>query len=358
MASISLHHIHKSYQGHAVLHGVTLDIQDGEFIALVGPSGCGKSTLLRVLAGLEEIDSGQLHVGTHNITHEPPQSRNMSMVFQNYALYPHMSVASNLGFALQLQKVASADIAQRVQEVANILGLQDLLQRRPAQLSGGQRQRVAMGRAIIRQPQAFLFDEPLSNLDAQLRVQMRAEIKALHQRLGTTTIYVTHDQIEAMTMADRIVVLRDGHIEQVGTPLELYDRPANAFVAQFIGSPSMNLIAARVHNRTHQVRTDDGLELALPVSLELPSGQDLLLGIRPEHIQLHPSAADSAVLQSEALVVEPTGTDTQIIAQCGLLRLTTLSHERLPITPGNPLKLHVPTEHLHVFDARSGARLH
>lgn len=357
MASITLRDVRKHYQGQEVLHGVSLDIQDGEFVALVGPSGCGKSTLLRMLAGLEEITGGHIQLGERLINDVPPQERNIAMVFQNYALYPHMSVAENLGFALRLHKTPPAVIAQRVQEVAGILGLEALLQRRPAQLSGGQRQRVAMGRAIIRQPQAFLFDEPLSNLDAQLRVQMRAEIKALHQRLGTTTVYVTHDQIEAMTMADRIVVLRDGRVEQAGTPLELYDHPANAFVAQFIGSPSMNLIHARVQEHRRSARTDDGLELDLPEALPLPSGQRVLLGIRPEHVQVRTEASHAQALAAQALVIEPTGTDTQVVAQLGQHRITSLARERLAVRAGAPLHVHVPAQHLHVFDAQSGVRL-
>lgn len=357
MASITLRDVRKSYQAQEVLHGISLDIQDGEFVALVGPSGCGKSTLLRMLAGLEDITGGHIQLCDRLINEVPPQERNIAMVFQNYALYPHMSVAENLGFALRLHQTPPTVIAQRVQEIAGILGLESLLQRLPAQLSGGQRQRVAMGRAIIRQPQAFLFDEPLSNLDAQLRVQMRAEIKALHQRLGTTTVYVTHDQIEAMTMADRIVVLRDGRVEQVGTPLELYDRPANAFVAQFIGSPSMNLIHARVQEHRHSARTDDGLELDLPPTLALSSGQEVVLGIRPEHVQVHPEANHAATLYARTLVIEPTGTDTQVVAQLGPHRITSLARKRLAVRAGMPLHVHLPTQHLHVFDAQSGARL-
>ncbi|HYP71260.1 MAG TPA: ATP-binding cassette domain-containing protein, partial [Variovorax sp.] len=236
MASIELRQLSKRYGKHAVVHGIDLHIGDGEFVALVGPSGCGKSTLLRMIAGLEETSGGEIHLGARRIDEVAPRDRDISMVFQNYALYPHMTVADNLGFSLRLQKLKPAEIKVRVAEVAGILGLAPLLERKPGQLSGGQRQRVAMGRAILRRPQAFLFDEPLSNLDAKLRVQVRTEIKALHQRLRTTTVYVTHDQVEAMTLADRIVVLKDGRIEQVGTPLDLYDRPGNAFVAGFIGS--------------------------------------------------------------------------------------------------------------------------
>ncbi len=353
MASISLRQLRKHYAAQAVLHDLSLEIRDGEFVALVGPSGCGKSTLLRMVAGLEAIDAGEILLGAQRLNDVAPRERNIAMVFQNYALYPHMSVAENLGFALRLQGVRPAERKQRVDAVAEILNLQGLLDRRPAQLSGGQRQRVAMGRAIIREPQAFLFDEPLSNLDAKLRVQMRTEIKALHQRLGTTTLYVTHDQIEAMTMADRIVVLRDGRIEQAGTPLELYDRPRNAFVAGFIGAPAMNLLAGRAQDGG-RLLTDDGLQLPLPAGLRLAPGQAVWLGVRPEHLQV--TSADQG-LRAEVQVLEPTGAETQIAARLGGQNVIAVSRERIDLRPGSPLGLRPMAHQLHVFDQSTGARL-
>jgi multiple sugar transport system ATP-binding protein len=360
MASIALRQLRKHFEGHDVLKGISLDIAEGEFVALVGPSGCGKSTLLRMLAGLEEVSSGQIVLGGQVINEVPPRERNIAMVFQNYALYPHMTVAENLGFALKLQRQAPAAIAQRVQQVAEILGLEPLLGRLPAQLSGGQRQRVAMGRAIVREPLAFLFDEPLSNLDAKLRVQMRTEIKSLHQRLRTTTVYVTHDQIEAMTMADRIVVMRDGVIEQVGTPLELYDRPRNAFVAQFIGSPAMNLIAARSQPAQDgwQLVTDDGQRLPLLPGLQAQGARELWLGVRPEHVQLE-VAPLSGVATSAATVevVEPTGAETQVVSRFGQQPLISTVKERLALAPGQALHWYTAPQHWHVFDRHSGERL-
>lgn len=360
MASIAIHDVRKHFEGSEVLKGISLDIRDGEFVALVGPSGCGKSTLLRILAGLESVSSGEVVLGDRLINDVAPRDRNMAMVFQNYALYPHLSVAENLGFALKLQRQPSAVIAAKVQGVADILGLAPLLDRKPGQLSGGQRQRVAMGRAIIREPEAFLFDEPLSNLDAKLRVQMRTEIKALHQRLNTTTVYVTHDQIEAMTMADRIVVMRDGVVEQVGSPLELYDRPRNAFVAQFIGSPSMNLIAASARQTSDGVQlvTDDGVHLPVPHAAPYIGGlQDrpIWLGVRPEHMRI----ADSATLAwpAQVEVVEPTGAETQVVSRLGVHQLTSTIQDRRALAPGQTLHLQADPAHWHVFDRANGARL-
>jgi multiple sugar transport system ATP-binding protein len=246
MAPVNILNVQKRFGAVNIIHGIDIDIKDGEFVVLVGPSGCGKSTLLRMIAGLEEVSDGEIHIGAREVSNLPARDRDIAMVFQNYALYPHMTVKDNMGFALKLKKVSADETKAKVDKAAAILGLDKLLDRYPRQLSGGQRQRVAMGRALVRDPQVFLFDEPLSNLDAKLRVQMRGEIKAMHQRIGTTTIYVTHDQVEAMTMADKIVVLHDGVIEQIGAPLELYDRPANLFVAGFIGSPAMNFIRGRV----------------------------------------------------------------------------------------------------------------
>jgi multiple sugar transport system ATP-binding protein len=284
MASVSVVEARKSYGSAPVLHGVSVDIADGEFVILVGPSGCGKSTLLRMIAGLETITGGEIRIGSRVVNHVPPKERDIAMVFQNYALYPHMTVLENMAFSLKLKGAPKAEITAKVNRAAEILGLTPLLERYPRQLSGGQRQRVAMGRAIVRDPQVFLFDEPLSNLDAKLRVQMRSEIKALHQRLSTTTVYVTHDQVEAMTMADRIVVMQDGRVEQVGAPLELYDRPANLFVATFIGSPAMNLIEGRITGEGFV--TTSGLTLPLRLAPAGSQGQPALYGIRPEHFSL------------------------------------------------------------------------
>ncbi|CAG9168860.1 ABC transporter ATP-binding protein [Cupriavidus respiraculi] len=353
MASISIRNLRKHYGALEVIHGVSIDIRDGEFVALVGPSGCGKSTLLRMVAGLEPVTGGEIRLGDRLINDVAPRDRNVAMVFQNYALYPHMTVAQNLGFALKLQGVPRAEIARRVAAVAETLGLSPLLDRTPRRLSGGQRQRVAMGRAIVRQPDAFLFDEPLSNLDAKLRVQMRTEIKALHQRLGTTTLYVTHDQVEAMTMADRIVVLRDGEVEQAGAPLALYDRPGNAFVAGFIGSPAMNFFRGRVQREGGPcVRTEGGLRLPLAHAPEAADGHEVLYGVRPEHFAL---GGDG--IGADVVVVEPTGSETQIAARLGGHDLVAAFRDRVDARPGGRLVLTPRAEHVHLFDASSGRRL-
>ncbi|MBO4123052.1 sn-glycerol-3-phosphate ABC transporter ATP-binding protein UgpC [Cupriavidus gilardii] len=356
MASISLRHLRKAYGSTDVIHDLSIDIRDGEFVALVGPSGCGKSTLLRMVAGLEPISGGEIRLGDRLINDVAPRDRNIAMVFQNYALYPHMTVAQNLGFSLKLQGLPKAEIERRVQAVAETLGLSAVLDRTPRRLSGGQRQRVAMGRAIVRQPEAFLFDEPLSNLDAKLRVQMRTEIKALHQRLGTTTLYVTHDQVEAMTMADRIVVLKDGVVEQSGVPLELYDRPRNAFVAGFIGSPAMNFFRGRVQrDGAPSILTDDGLRLPLPLDRapEAAHGHEVLYGVRPEHFTLEERDA----LEAGVVVVEPTGSETLIAAKLGRHQLVAAFRERVDARPGSALRLRPRVEHVHLFDAASGQRL-
>jgi multiple sugar transport system ATP-binding protein len=354
MSAIEIRKLSKSYGATPVIHALDIDIREGEFVALVGPSGCGKSTLLRMIAGLESITGGEIRLGGRVINDVAPKDRNIAMVFQNYALYPHMTVAENLGFSLRLQKLDKAQIARRVNAVAQTLGLVELLKRRPKQLSGGQRQRVAMGRAIVRKPQAFLFDEPLSNLDAKLRVQMRTEIKALHQRLGTTTVYVTHDQVEAMTMADRIVVLKDGVVEQVGAPLELYDRPCNAFVAGFIGSPSMNFIAGRLDlNGAPGVVTDDGLRLPLLHAPRERHGSRVIYGARPEHFCIDASSG----LQADVIVVEPTGSETQIAARLGAQDIIVAFRERIRARPGDRLALLPQAAQAHLFDAASGHRL-
>jgi len=355
MASIELRQLAKRYGKTPVVHGIDLHIADGEFVALVGPSGCGKSTLLRMIAGLEETSGGEILLGERRIDAVAPRDRDIAMVFQNYALYPHMTVADNLGFSLRLQKLKAAEIRARIAEVADILGLSALLERKPGQLSGGQRQRVAMGRAILRRPQAFLFDEPLSNLDAKLRVQVRTEIKALHQRLRTTTVYVTHDQVEAMTLADRIVVLKDGRIEQVGTPLELYDRPGNAFVAGFIGSPAMNFIPGRLQlDGAPHVLTDDGLRLPLPAAApRAEHGARVVYGARPEHFTLD----DDEGVAAEVRVVEPTGSDTQVALRVAGHEVIAQLRERVSARPGELLRLKPQAAQAHLFDAGSGQRL-
>jgi multiple sugar transport system ATP-binding protein len=353
MASVTIQDVKKSYGATHVIHGVSVDIADGEFVILVGPSGCGKSTLLRMLAGLEEISGGEISIGPRVVNNLPAKERDIAMVFQNYALYPHLNVAQNMGFALMLKKTDKAEKERRVGDAAAILGLENLLDRYPRQLSGGQRQRVAMGRAIVRDPQVFLFDEPLSNLDAKLRVQMRSEIKALHQRLGTTTVYVTHDQIEAMTMADKIVVMRDGRVEQIGAPLDLYDFPANIFVAAFIGSPSMNLING-------QVVMDAGVPvfrlgdytLPIPVRASAPPPGPAIYGARPEHVRI---AADG--VPAEIKVVEPTGSEIMVIADIGGQDVTCLFRQRLALTPGEVIRVTFDPASTHIFDAATGTRI-
>jgi multiple sugar transport system ATP-binding protein len=338
-----------------VIRGVDIAIANGEFCVLVAPSGCGKSTLLRMIAGLEEISEGEIAIGGRVVNRVRPKERDIAMVFQNYALYPHMTVRDNMSFALRLAKSPMADVRQRVDRAAGILGLSPYLDRYPRQLSGGQRQRVAMGRAIVRDPQVFLFDEPLSNLDAKLRVQMRTEIKELHQRLKTTSIYVTHDQIEAMTMADRIVVMRDGIVEQAGEPLDLYDRPANTFVAGFIGSPAMNLVpgVARVNGGAPSVEFDGGVRLPAPQNARATDGQPVLYGMRPEHCAL----AGSAGLPAEVVVVEPTGADTQLFCRFNGQELTSLVRDRVDCRAGDRVGLVPDLARAHLFDAATGVRL-
>jgi multiple sugar transport system ATP-binding protein len=355
MAAVSIKSVQKYFGSTQVIRGVDIDIADGEFCVLVGPSGCGKSTLLRMLAGLEEITHGEISIGGRVVNRVPPKERDIAMVFQNYALYPHMTVRDNMSFALMLAKQSKDEIETRVKKAADILGLDQLLDRYPRQLSGGQRQRVAMGRAIVRDPQVFLFDEPLSNLDAKLRVQMRTEIKELHQRLKTTSIYVTHDQIEAMTMADKIVVMKDGVVEQTGDPLALYDRPSNVFVAGFIGSPAMNMIPGTTRGNGGGARVEfpGGVTLPLPQGASAADGQSVIYGMRPEHCIL----ADGAGLPADVVVVEPTGADTQLYCRFNGQELTSLVRDRVSCRAGDRVGLKPDLARAHLFDAASGTRL-
>ena len=350
MASVSIRNVIKRFGETPVLHGVSIEIPDGSFTVLVGPSGCGKSTLLRMVAGLENISGGEIAIAGKVVNQVPPKERDIAMVFQNYALYPHMTVKDNMAFSLALAKKDKAFIDERVDKAAGILGLKPLLGRFPRQLSGGQRQRVAMGRAIVRDPQVFLFDEPLSNLDAKLRVAMRSEIKELHQRLKTTSVYVTHDQIEAMTMADQIVVMHDGRVEQIGSPLGLYDRPANRFVAGFIGSPAMNFIDGT--QKDGALVTASGARLPLAAAQAANDGRAMVYGIRPEHLDL----ADDGV-EAEVVVIEPTGSETQLVARVGTQEIIAVFRERHPFAPGQKIRLKPRAPVAHLFDAASGQRL-
>ncbi len=352
MAEVSISSAHKAYGSLNVLHGIDIDIADGEFVVLVGPSGCGKSTLLRMIAGLEGITSGTISIGGKVVNNLPPKDRDIAMVFQSYALYPHKTVAENMVFSLRLQKQPAKLIEERLKAAAETLHLEPYLDRYPRQLSGGQRQRVAMGRAIVRSPQVFLFDEPLSNLDAKLRVQMRKEIKELHQRLRTTTIYVTHDQVEAMTMADKIVVMQGGNVEQIGTPLELYDNPRNTFVATFIGSPSMNLIDGTYKAAGNVFVTETGEELALGAVPPARDGQKVQLGVRPEHLTVSETG-----LQASVVVTEPTGHETMLFLRYGSTELVSVTTERRDIAPGQAITVTARPEMLHLFDAASGMAL-
>ncbi len=349
MASVSLRNVHKKFGPITVLESIDLDIADGEFVVLVGPSGCGKSTLLRSIAGLEAINGGEIQIGDRPVTHMAPKDRDIAMVFQSYALYPHMDVRRNMAFSLNLRKSPAALIGERVAQASAKLGLNALLDRLPKQLSGGQRQRVAMGRAIVRNPKVFLFDEPLSNLDAKLRSTMRTEIKALHQSLKTTAIYVTHDQVEAMTMANRIVVMSDGVIQQVGPPLELYDRPANMFVAGFIGSPTMNFFDAVIVKGAARLIDGSLLPLAPAAWKE---GREIVIGIRPEHLHF----ADQG-LPAKVTVVEPLGMSTQVTLDAVEERVTLLALERPQLTPGDRKHLIAKPQDIHIFDRESGLRL-
>jgi multiple sugar transport system ATP-binding protein len=348
MASVTIRNVGKSFGAARVMEGVDVSIDHGEFVILVGPSGCGKSTLLRMVAGLETVTSGDIEIDGRRVNDLEPKDRDIAMVFQNYALYPQMTVEQNMGFALEIAGRPKAEIAAEVRKAADILSLTPLLQRKPAQLSGGQRQRVAMGRAIVRHPKVFLFDEPLSNLDAKLRVQMRAEIKALHRRLGTTIIYVTHDQIEAMTMADKIVVLNGGRVEQIGAPLDLYDRPGNLFVAGFLGSPAMNVLPATM--------TGDALLVIDRFRLPRPDvaiGTTLRYGVRPEDIVL----GGEAPVEGTVEVIEPTGAETHLTLRIDEHVLTMVTKQRPAVVAGDRLAVSLAPGHGHLFDAESGRRL-
>ncbi len=363
MTEVSLQQVVKRYGQLEVVHAIDLEIRHSEFVVLVGPSGCGKSTTLRMIAGLEEISDGKIVIGDRVVNKLPPRDRNISMVFQNYALYPHMTVRDNLGFGLKIAKHSDSEINKRVEEAAEILGLGMLMDRLPAELSGGQRQRVAMGRAIVRNPDVFLFDEPLSNLDAKLRVQMRTEIKKLHKRVNNTIIYVTHDQVEAMTLADRIVIMRDGHIEQVGTPLEVFDHPVNTFVASFIGSPPMNQLDGKViagEGGENQIALADNITIPVPnrVKAHVQVGQDVIVGIRPDDLTpKNHGMKDSGETVSFDLTVsisEPLGTETILFSQIGTKEVQGKMLNPRPIEGDERLNFNLSLDRVHVFDASTG----
>ena len=354
MSSVQIREVRKAFGPTQVIQGVSFDIADGEFVVLVGPSGCGKSTLLRMVAGLESISAGEIAIDGRVVNKLEPKERDIAMVFQNYALYPQMTVAQNLGFALELARLDKQTIQAKVAAAAAALGLEPLLARYPRQLSGGQRQRVAMGRAIVRDPKVFLFDEPLSNLDAKLRVRVRGEIKELQHRLKTTTIYVTHDQVEAMTMGDKIVVMNGGRVEQVGPPLELYDRPANTFVATFLGSPAMNLLPGRVEGEhSPELSLADGLSAAIDDCGRAFAGRDIIFGIRPEHVRVD----EDRGLRCIVSLVEPTGSETHVVAHAGATEIIAVLRERVEIREGETIRLSLDARQAHFFEANSGARL-
>jgi len=357
MASIDIAEIRKAYGPVHVLHGIDLTIRDGEFVVLVGPSGCGKTTLLRMIAGLEDISTGEIRIDGRRVNDLEPKDRDIAMVFQSYALYPHMTVAENMSYSLRLRRTAKERIAAAISGAAAKLGLDALMERRPRALSGGQRQRVAMGRAIVRAPKAFLFDEPLSNLDARLREQMRGEIKKLHQSLGATSIYVTHDQIEAMTLADRIVAMNGGIVQQVGSPLDLYDRPANLFVAGFIGSPAMNMFEAvyRANGAGPAIETASGTRIPLDRPYQVMDGARVTVGIRPEHIPV--GAPGEGGIPSSVELVEPTGFGTILHVRPFGTDLKAFTLNRAPTAIGDPVTIRLPAERLHLFDVQDGRRL-
>jgi multiple sugar transport system ATP-binding protein len=356
MATVDIRNVRKKYAELEVIHGLSLDIADGSFVVLLGPSGCGKSTLLRMIAGLESVTEGEIAIGAKRVNEVHPKDRNIAMVFQNYALYAHMSVYENMAFSMRLAKKPQSEIDEKVKWASGILGLDPYLKRYPRELSGGQRQRVAMGRAIVRKPAVFLFDEPLSNLDAKLRVQMRTEIKELHQRLKSTTVYVTHDQIEAMTLADKVVVLKDGYIEQSGTPTDVYDNPVNLFVAEFIGSPAMNMLKGEVvaHAGAPAVRVTSDILLPVAATAAVTAGQKVVYGIRPEHFALGRAGTG---LPATVNVVEPTGREVHIYADLGGVEVCAISEERISLPVGSAIGLAPRVERVHLFDADSGRNL-
>ena len=350
MANLALRNLVKSYGTTQVLHGIDLDIEDGEFVVFVGPSGCGKSTTLRLIAGLEETTSGTIEIGGREVNNLEPKERDIAMVFQNYAIYPHMSVKKNIAFGLRSSRASKVDKEARIQEVAAILDMSALLDRRPSELSGGQRQRVAIGRAMVRDPAVFLFDEPLSNLDAQLRTQMRLEIKKLHQRVGNTIVFVTHDQVEAMTMADRIVIMKDGYIQQVGTPAQVYQRPANTFVAQFIGAPSMNMLKGTIEADDVKLLSGHSVK----VEANIPEPTNILLGVRPD--DLRPDHAKPLV-EGRVTLREPLGPETLIYVDIDAGEIIAKADGRNPPEVGETVQLGAMLEDLHVFDAETGLAL-
>src|SRR5438105_4080893 len=352
MAKVQLRDVRKSYIADEVIHGVSIDVVDGEFIVIVGPSGCGKSTLLRMVAGLEAITAGEIVIGDRIVNALEPKDRDIAMVFQNYALYPHMSVYDNMAYGLKIRGLAKSEIEARVKRAAGILELAPLLERKPRQLSGGQRQRVAMGRAIVREPAVFLFDEPLSNLDAKLRVQMRFEIQKLHRRLGTTSMYVTHDQVEAMTLAQRMIVMNAGRAEQIGTPMEVYENPATVFVAGFIGSPAMNFLDGKSEGNRRVALEGGG---SIPVHFNPAPGRKLVIGIRPEH--LTPCKPSEANIVGSVEMIEALGADTLIHVAFGGSSLIARLPHGAPATVGEPIALAASPGHVYLFDAETGARV-
>ncbi len=355
MAGVEIRQVVKQYGRVEVLHGVDLSVRDGEFVVLVGPSGCGKSTLLRMIAGLEGITGGEIAIDGTIVNDMPPRERDIAMVFQDYALYPHKSVYDNMGFGLRMRGTSKAEIETLVHEAADILQIRHLLERRPGQLSGGQRQRVAMGRAIVRRPKVFLFDEPLSNLDAQLRAEMRVEIKKLHQRFGTTIVYVTHDQIEAMTLADRIAIMKDGHLQQYGTPDEVYNRPANRFVASFIGAPPMNMTPASVSADAQVIRLPSGMDVTpRGANLAACAGRDIVIGLRPEHVALGHDDPSRTPVSGQVELVEPLGSETQATVRVGEARFTGRFSPEAGLKHGQDVTLGLALDRAHFFDAETG----
>jgi ABC-type sugar transport system ATPase subunit len=357
LATVSLRNVRKAFDAQEVIHGIDLEVADQEFVVLVGPSGCGKSTLLRMIAGLEAVSSGQIAIDDRVVNEVDPKDRDVAMVFQDYALYPHLTVRQNISFSLQYRGVSKTEIGRRVAHAATILDIEPLLERKPRQLSGGQRQRVAMGRAMVREPKVFLFDEPLSNLDAKLRVQMRTEIKKLRERVRTTAIYVTHDQIEAMTLADRIVLLNNGRVEQIGTPEDVYDMPATRFVAGFIGASGMNFVDGHLRRTGSacSVELRDGIRLAVPPSRDERADMPVVVGVRPEHLQW--SSDSGASIHGTARVVEPLGSDTLVIFDAAGREMQARLPPRLVRRAGDPVHVSVAPEAIHLFDPQSGARL-